>query len=140
MKTSSGQIALPFILLVSGIIIEIAIAGSFVAYFLINSGLGERLALRAEAAAHAGLEDAIIRISQDKGYADLGENYSLDVNGDNVLISVSRVFNSGANIYVYTIISVATAGSREKKFVAVIAVNDLTGEIQPQSFTESSVQ
>ncbi len=130
---SRGQIALPFILLVSGIIIEVAIAGTFIAYFLSNSGLGDRLAVRADAAARAGIDDAIQRIAQNKEYAPNGVNYMLAVGSDSTNIVVSRTINSAVNIYVYTIISTATAGSRQAKYVATVIVNQTTGQLQLQS-------
>ena len=87
-RLNPAQIALPFILLVSGIIIEITIAGSFIAYFLSASGLGERLSLRAQAAAHAGVQDAIVRITRDKEYASGGASYSLSIDGDSAFITI----------------------------------------------------
>ena len=43
----SGQAALPTILLIGGIITEIAIAGVLIAFILSNSGWGERLSAQA---------------------------------------------------------------------------------------------
>ena len=133
----NGQIALPFILLVSGIIIEIAIAGSFVAYYLSASGLGVRLSLRAETAAKAGIDDAIVQIAQNKEYGASDVNYTLTVDSDSVAVAVSRTVNSAANIYLYTITATATAG--QKKFVATVTVNQTTGQVQLQSEVETSV-
>lgn len=138
-KSGKGQIALPFILLISGIIIEIAIAGSFVAYYLSASGLGVRLSLRAETAAKAGIDDAMQRISQNKEYAASGANYNLTVDSDSVAVAVSRTVNSTANIYLYTITATATAGTRQKKFVATVTVNQTTGQVQLQSEVEANV-
>ena len=135
----NGQIALPFILLVSGIIIEIAIAGSFVAYYLSASGLGVRLSLRAETAAKAGIDDAIVQIAQNKEYGASDVNYTLTVDSDSVAVAVSRTVNSAANIYLYTITATATAGTRQKKFVATGTVNQTTGQVQLQSEVETSV-
>ena len=63
-----GQIALPFILLVGGLIVEIVIAGLLVSFFVSASALGERLSVRALAAANAGIDDAIVRISSNKEF------------------------------------------------------------------------
>lgn len=135
----TGQIALPFILLVSGIIVEITIAGSFVAYFLSSSGLGERLLVRAEAAAQSGIRDAMVRIAQNKEYASGGASYSLTVGSDTATITVSRV-TSDPTVYVYTVTSLGVAGSRQKKFVATAYVHKITGAMQTQSVVDTAIE
>ncbi|KKU94148.1 MAG: hypothetical protein UY26_C0003G0299 [Candidatus Jorgensenbacteria bacterium GW2011_GWA1_48_13] len=134
-----GQVALPFILLISGIIIEITIAGSFITYFLSTSGLGERLSLRASTAAQSGLRDAMIRITRDKDFAASAQNYNLDVGNDAAAISVSRTVDSTLGIYIYTITSTGTASSRQRKLVATIIVNQRNGYIQLQSLIDTPV-
>ncbi|MBI4034058.1 MAG: hypothetical protein HY378_00735 [Candidatus Brennerbacteria bacterium] len=134
-----GQIALPFILLVSGVIVEVTIAGSFITYFLSTGGLGERLALRASAAAHSGIRDAMIRISRDKSYASSAQNYNLTVGDDTTAVSVSRTVDNPQNSYIYTITSTATASSRQRKLKATVIVSQTTGFIQLQSLKEEPV-
>ncbi len=134
-----GQIALPFILLVSGIIIEITIAGAFVTYFLSASGLGERLALRASAAAHSGIRDAMIKIARNKEFVSSPQNYNLTVGDDTTSISVSRTVDDPQNAYIYTITSTATAASRQRRLKATVIVNQTTGSIQLQSLKEEPV-
>ena len=72
-----GQITLPFILLVGGIIVEIAIAGLFTAYFLSSANLGERLATRAASAAYSGIQDAMVKITRNKEFGN--QTYSLEI-------------------------------------------------------------
>lgn len=134
-----GQIALPFILLVSGIIMEITIAGSFITYFLSTSGLGERLNLRASAAAQSGLRDAMIRVARDKDYAASTQNYNLAVGSDTAAVTVSRTVDSGLGVYIYTITSLGTASSRQKKLVATVIVNQKNGYLQLQSLIDTPV-
>ena len=138
-RQSDGQIALPFILLVSGIIIEITVAGSFIAYFLNSSGLGERLALRASAAAHSGVRDAMVRIARDKEFGASSQMYVLEVGEDTVDISVSRVVDNPLNVYIYTIAATAVSMSRQKRFVAVLVVDQTTGHAESQSLKEEPV-
>ncbi|MCP6719977.1 MAG: hypothetical protein KJI72_01445 [Patescibacteria group bacterium] len=138
-NSARGQIALPFILLISGIIIEITIAGSFVTYFLGTAGLGERLSLRASAAAHSGIRDAMIKITRDKEFGSTPQNYNLTVGDDNTSVSAMRTVDNALNIYIYTISSTATAGSRQRKLVAILVVNQTTGYVQLQSLSEEPV-
>ena len=61
--TRDGQIALPFVLLVGGIILEIVIAGAFVSYFASGSGYSARLEVRAWAVANSAVNDALVKIA-----------------------------------------------------------------------------
>src|SRR3989344_953090 len=100
-----GQMTLPFVLLIGGIIVEVAIAGAFVTYFLSNSGYGERLSMRATAASESGVRDAMIRITQNKELvADATKTsytvyVSQDNNNDSALVVISRTTSGG--IYRY---------------------------------------
>lgn len=137
---SKGQIALSFVLLVSGVIIEIVIAGTFVTYFLSNSGLGERLQSRAAAVAYSGVWDALLKISRNRDFGASDQNYGLTAGSDSATISVSRTFNSGTNTYLYTITSLGTAVTRKKNIVATAVVSQATSQIQLQSVTDQALQ
>lgn len=140
MLQKNGQVALSFILLVSGVIIEIVIAGSLVTYFLSNSGLGERLQSRAATAAYSGLWDALVKISRNRDFGATTQNYGLSVGSDSATLTVSRTFDSGGNVYVYSITSMGTAGTREKQLAATAVVNGTTGQIQLQSVADQALQ
>jgi len=140
MVFQKGQIALSFVLLVSGVIIEIVIAGSFVTYFLSNSGLGDRLQSRAATAAYSGVWDALLKISRNRDFASSNQNYGLATGSDSATVSVSRTLNSGANAYVYSIVSIGTAGTEEKDISATAIVDQLTGQIQLQSIADQALQ
>lgn len=139
MRRTDGQATLSFIILISGLILEIAIAGSFVTYFMSSSGLGERLSARALAAASSGVRDAQMRIVRNKEYgAGSSVSYSFPVNQDAASVTISRIF-SDPN-YVYTITSVGVAGTRQRKVVATMFVNQGTGLIELKSVTEQALQ
>ena len=130
-----GQAALSFIILVSGIIIEIAIAGSFVTYFLSASGLGERLSYRALSVAETGIRDAQVKIVRDKDFVSAGSYvYSLAVGSDIASVEISR---AGSEVYTYTIDSTGVASTRERKLVATMIVHATSGLAQLQSITET---
>src|SRR6056297_719410 len=107
-----GQIALPFVLLVGGIIIEIVLAGSFISFFVNASALGERLSVRALSAANTGVYDAVMKISRNKEFGSGGVSYEISVGDDSVLVDVSRSSDDAQDIYVYNVESVATARNR----------------------------
>jgi len=136
-----GQATLSFILLVSGVILQIAVAGSVVTYFLSSSKFSERLSLRALAAAQAGIRDAQIRISRDNNYAASGtKTNSFTVGSDSVIVTISRTSDSANNAYVYTINATGSASLRKKKLVGSVAVDQTTGLLQFKSIQEQSVQ
>ncbi|MDP2704731.1 MAG: hypothetical protein Q8P01_06055 [bacterium] len=133
-QRSAGQVTLPFILLVGGIIIEIALAGVFASYFLSTGNLGEKLAARASAAAHSGMEDAIGKITQNK---ELGNaSYTLDIGNEKAELEISKVEDAATGSYTYTIESRGIAGNRRKKLRGKIVVEKVTGKVALQSLEE----
>lgn len=135
---------LPFILLVGGIIVEIAIAGSFVAYFLSTSGYGERLSVRANAAAHSGIRDALVRVSQNKEFTAATcanpYSYSFPIEQDSVVVTVCRSEDFGSSKYIYQVTSVGSAGSQQKKLSGRIIVDTITGRTQLESISEQAIE
>ncbi|MFH0806561.1 MAG: hypothetical protein V1885_02450 [Candidatus Brennerbacteria bacterium] len=139
-RLRTGQATLSFILLVSGVILEVAIAGSFVAYFFSASGYGERVSSRALAAARAGLEDAQIQLARNKEYGDGSTvNYSFAIGDDTAEVMVSRATDNNANAYVFTITAVGTAFSRERQLVGTMVVDRTSGIARLQGLYEQSV-
>lgn len=137
-NTNGGQIALPFVLLVGGIIVEIVIAGSLVSFFINATSLGEKLSIRALAAANTGIYDAVMKISANKEYAASPVNYNITINDDVVSVNVSRT--ASPTIYLYTVDAVATAKNRKRRVVAKVVVDQTSGRINLNSIEEESVQ
>lgn len=133
--SGSGQATLSFILLVSGLVLEIAIAGSFVTYFFSASALGERLSARAFSASNSGIRDAQMRITRSK---DFTGSFTLQLGADSSAVTVTRTI-LGPN-YVYTITSVGTAGTRQRTFVATITADQTSGIVTQQAIVEQAVQ
>ena len=144
-----GQVTLPVILVISGVIIEIAIAFTFISYFSSTSGLGERLSVRAESAAMAGIRDALIKLARDKDVFSTSPNcsiispYSLNIDGNTVEVYPCRFQDppSSPNCpnecrWIYIILARATVASVRKQINAVIVVEQLTGVVRVQSIKE----
>ena len=130
-----GQATLSFILLISGLILEIAIAGTFVTYFSSTAGLGERLSTRAFTAASSGIRDAQIKIVRNK---DFEGQFILSLDNDTASVSVVR--STLDTNYIYTITSLGVAGTRQRKFVAIIVADQTTGLVELKSIDEIAVQ
>lgn len=140
LRQSSGQATLSFILLVSGVILEVAIAGSFVAYFFSASGFGERVSARALAAARAGLDDAAIQVVRNKEYAaGSAVSYAFSVGDDVAAVSLTRTTDSANGTYLFTITSTGTAFTRERKLLATMVVDQTSGVARLQALSEQVV-
>lgn len=129
-----GQAALPAVLLICGVITEIAIAGILVAFVLSSSGWGERLSSQALAAAKAGVEDAFMRIVIDKNFSASG-GYSFSVGGRTVQVVVNKD-PVGYPVGTNQVISSGTALSRQRKLEAIIIVDSDTGRVSLKSTRE----
>ncbi|MEK7543159.1 MAG: hypothetical protein AAB503_02550 [Patescibacteria group bacterium] len=136
----TGQATISFVLLISGVILQIAIAGSIVTYFLSSSRFNERLIARSFIAAETGIRDAQVQISRNGNFVESGtKTYSISVGSDTSEISVVRSTDNPNSIYVYTITSIGTAFSRKKKLVGVITVHQTTGLLEFKSISEQDV-
>lgn len=131
---NKGQIALPIILLISAIVVEVTIAGAFVVYFASTSGQGERLSARAMASAQTGIRDAFVRITRDKNLANT--SYDLAMDDDTVTIQISK--NVSTNIF--TVTSTAVAGTRQRRLVGTLSVDNITGRVELRSIEEKTIQ
>ena len=140
MLNEKAQVALPFILIVSGVIVEIVIASSFVAYYLSNSGLGARFQIEAQTSAGAGVWDALGKISQNKDFTTSQTTYSLTSGTGGSTITVTRTANAANNTYVFNVTSVGVAGGREAEMVATAIVDQVTGQMQVQSVAQQTIQ
>ena len=140
-KRNAGQVSLPFILLVGGIIVEIALAGIFTAYFLSTGNLGERLSARASSAAHSGLQDAMVKIAQNKELGKLDTvSYKIDVQRDEADVLISRGEEASTNSYIFTVDSLGTAGNRKEKLQGILIVSRTTGKVMLRSIEKISAQ
>lgn len=134
-----GQATLSFIILIGGVILQVAIAGSVVGYLSTSSRFSERLSTRAMAAASAGLRDSQVRLSRDRDFGATPEAYSFAVGSDTAEVSVSRVADDAAGVYIYTVSSVGTALARKKRLVGTIFVNQNNGLMELKSVEEETI-
>jgi uncharacterized protein (UPF0333 family) len=137
-----GQVALPFMLLIGSILIEIAIAGALMMYFFGSSRLAERLYARAGAVANTGIKNAIMNISRDKDFVPTATclpTSTITTNSDTASVVVCKTDTSGVESYIYTISSLGIAGGRQKKIEATVDVNKITGKVEVNSITEKQI-
>lgn len=137
-RLNTGVAALPMILLISAIIIEIAVISVVLATTLNNTRFSDRLGTEALSAARAGAHDAMIRVVRFKDCPsdpnpECPAMYSLNVGSRSADVTIS----TGAGLV--TIISTGKALSREKRVQVILGVDSVTGEVSLQSFKEISL-
>lgn len=138
---------LPVVLLIGGLIVEIGIAGAFMAYYLAQSGLGVKLSEEALAAARAGIQDAKIRIVRNK---NLGYTTSTLIVGNRdskiTICKDAKTVSSacdtpGADMdNKYEITSLGAALTKRRQVRAIVSVDNLTGEVKVESEKEVAIQ
>ena len=130
-RFKKGIAALPTILLISGIIVEISVAGVLVAYFFGQSGFGIKLSAEALSAANAGVSDALIKIVRDKKFFHSGYNLTVG-RGQSYVVVCRESCISGKR----EIVSTGSVLTKRRKIQAIVNVNDTTGEVKIESIKE----
>jgi len=133
-----GAATLPVVLLVGGLIVEIGIAGAFIAYFLSQSGFGVKLSEEALAAARAGAQDALIRIVRDKNFNPSPNPYTLTIGNRSAQVTVCKDTCAGTDKF--QVDSLGIAFNKRRQVRAIIHVNNLTGEVKLESEREVAIQ
>lgn len=129
-----GIAALPSVLIIGGIIVQIAVVGAFLSYLFASAGYGTRLASEALNAARAGAQDAMMRVARDKTFSSDG--YTVTTNGRDATVVVTRDSPVAGQD---TILSTATALTRQKKIEIILEVDATTGQLEVLSFGEVAI-
>ena len=128
MHRTSGQAALSFVFIIGGIMIAIAVTLAVLALSFLSSGFGYQSALRAQAAATAGAEDAVQQLVRSPSYA----GSTITVGSDSATITVTPDSPVSGQ---YTIVSISTVSSVLRKVQVVVAINVTTGEVTVLSWS-----
>ena len=144
---NKGAATLPMVLLIGGLLAEMAIVIAFMAYFLAQSGFGVRLSDEALAAARAGIADAEMKIVRDNSFSSPSP-YSLDVGKYSAQIIVCKnsktVSNPCGTIEgmnnKFEITSLGTALTKKRRLQVIINIDPNTNEAYVESEKEIVVQ
>lgn len=137
-RFKNGVAALPTMIVIGGVIVEIAVAGAFLAFVFIRSGLAARLNVEATTVARAGVQDALLRLTRDKSFSSTG--YSLSVGSYSTTVTVTKNNNCTIDSTGRTCItSLGSALTRQKKFQAITTVDGTTGEVRVISLFEVAI-
>ena len=150
-KREQGISALPTILMLSGIILEVVVAGLVVAYFFNRSLLSEQLSVEAMKAAESGAHDAISRINDyincpdSTTYNDTAakcpdvyEYFFIDSSEPSqdriACVAIGNI--TGGKITIY---SRGTAFTRNKTIEVILGIATTTATVEVQSFKEVEI-
>ena len=143
-KYSRGVAALPVILLISAIILEIVAASAFLAFSFSSGAFGTLLATEAFFGSRAGADDAFYRIIKN----NYRSSYNLTVNAGthtvtvDVTVEKDPVDLGACNVIWgcrYRIRSTGTVFFRSRRTETVLAVDPSTREIRRESFKEIEI-
>jgi hypothetical protein len=143
MDNNKATAALPAMLFIGGIIVEIGIAGAFISYYLSQSGFGIKMSAEALAAAEAGVQDALIKIIRNKDFTSSGYDLTVGNRSANIIVckdtktvsSLCDTENSGK----HEITSIGSALVKKRKIEAIVNVNSATGEVKIESIQETAI-
>ncbi|OGY64205.1 MAG: hypothetical protein A3I89_02285 [Candidatus Harrisonbacteria bacterium RIFCSPLOWO2_02_FULL_41_11] len=130
-NTYKGVIAIPVILMISGLIVEIVIVSAVSVYVMNNSQLGIKLSTEAFFAAQSGIQDSLLKIARNK---DFNSDFSLSVGDNSAEITVCKDICVGLGKY--KISSIGKAGTYGRKLEAILSVDSVIGEIMIESLKE----
>jgi hypothetical protein len=136
-----GVAALPVILLISAIILEIVAASAFLAFSFSSGSFGTLLATEALFGARAGADDAIYRVIKNNYISSYGLTVGAGSHTVVVDITVEKdPIDLGACSVAwgcrYRIYSKGRVLFRERKMEVILAVDPNTREIRKESFKE----
>lgn len=144
----NGIIALPTIILMSGIILEIGVALALVVFLTLQSGAGAKYSIEALTMAHSGIADATIKVIRNNNLGSpSASSYTLTTDSlrktdvvicKNYLI-VNNACSTTANAGKTQIISTGKAFNKNRRVQAFLNVNSTTGEIKTESISEISL-
>ncbi len=134
-KNIQGIAALPTMLALGGIIVNIVIVIALGVYLLTNSQFGQKLMSEAAAAARAGIQDGLIRIARNREYSG---TYNLTVSNRTVNVDICKELSPPQCVGVgkRRITAIGNAMTRSVKMEAIVSLSPI-GEIQLESIKET---
>lgn len=142
LKTRSGIASLPVILLLGGMIIEIAIAGAFIFYYINSNVYGNRLANQAASAARAGIDDAVMRIIYNTNCGNDEANcpgtFTRTENGTEVTVTICKDSCSGLPAgATHKVTAVSVAARKKHQIIAIITASSSLPLVRVDSMTDT---
>lgn len=120
---SLGIAALPTILIIGGIIMEIAITSGVLALLNASNSLNVRSAAEALYAARSGANDGLIKVVRDKNFNSAGYVVSINTMTATVIVTKDQPAQGQTKI-----VSTSDVLSRRKVYQVIVSVDSVSGE------------
>lgn len=130
-----GAAALLTILMIGGVVVDIALAGLFVIYLLTQSSFGVRFSDEALSASQSGVGDALLKIVRNKNIDWVGSNspYNITVGNRTASVSINKDVPVAGKDEIYSSSSVF---AKTRELHAIVNVDPVTGRVQIESLQE----
>ncbi|MDP3729337.1 MAG: hypothetical protein Q8R26_01085 [bacterium] len=130
LSTRKGIAALPTILIMGSIIVEITIAATVSAFLVVNTEAGARFSEAALLAAKSGANDALLRITRDRTFSSSLYQLPVGVGVQADVIVAAEGFNKKK------VTATGSLRNWKRKIEAVVSLDDQTGLIRLESMDE----
>lgn len=141
-----GIVALPLMLLISGIVLEMTIAATLIVFYLLQGSVGARNAAEALVAAQSGVNDVAIQLSRNMGF---GGAYTLTIDSQRAAqitvcnkghkttgCAASGGCTVGTDPGKVEVTAIGTVKGKNRCVRASYAINEETGEMKLESSGE----
>jgi hypothetical protein len=123
----SGMASLPVVLLLGGIIVEAAIAGAFVLYFISSDVYGDRLNAQAFELARSAVDDGILRVMANPNCgidaSGCPTPYTISAGGASATVNICKDTCPDQGSGITQITAVGSAFSKRHTLVATLTVS-----------------
>ena len=131
----NGQAFLALTFFIGGILAVAGILIAFLALSSVNTGYGVAASARAEEAATAGAEDALLQLDRNAAFSTAVSGPYTVSSASSTTATVTVAQNSPSAGLV-TILSTATVSGHAKKISVVVSENAFTGQVSVVSWTD----
>ena len=123
MDQNKGQSLVALVILIGTVAVLIGVTLAFLANSFVDTSYGYSALVQADAAASAGVQDALLQLNRNVGFTNTG-GYTVPVGSSTATVTVTASSTAGF----VTILSVATVSHRTRKISAVISVSTTTNQ------------
>jgi uncharacterized protein (UPF0333 family) len=129
---NKGQAFLALTFFIGGLLVVAGVLIAFITLSYIDTGYGVAASARAESAATAGAEDALLQLDRNAAFSN-PTGYS--VSSASSTTATVTVTQNSPSAGLVTILSAATVSGHAKKISVVVSENASTGQVSVVSWT-----
>lgn len=131
----AGFASLPVVLLLGGVIIELAITSAFIFYYVNSNVYGNRLASQAAAAARSAIDEAVMRVILNPNCGNdinCPSPYTLTTGAATAEVTITKNLDNTTSI-----VAVGKAQAKQHRIVSLLSVSSTAPLISIQTITDA---